>query len=38
MDDKSKTEDITSKVKITKDVIEVAFGNIVDMKWAAHAI
>ena len=38
MDDKTKKEDITPKASIEGNTIVVKFGNIVDMKWAAHAI
>ena len=38
MDDKTKKEDITHKVSVQGNNIVVKFGDVVDMKWAAHAI
>lgn len=38
MDDKTKKEDITHKVKVEGNTIVVSFGDVTDMKWAPHAI
>jgi hypothetical protein len=38
MDDKTKKEDITHKVTIEGNTIVVTIGDVVDMKWAPHAI
>lgn len=38
LDDKTKTEDITTKAKIVGQKVEVSFDNVVEMKWAPYAM